>query len=112
MEIPRSFGGRSLTRTPSIVISPLVMSSKPAIRRSSVDLPQPDGPTKTVNSLSSISRSTPWMISTPPKLLRTPRRVTLAMVQVPPDVSSALNALSLDGAGGQPRNDLPLEDHH
>jgi hypothetical protein len=34
---------------------PEVTSSSPAIRRSSVDLPQPDGPTKTTNSPSSIS---------------------------------------------------------
>ena len=34
-----------------------VVSSRPAISRSSVDLPQPDGPTKTTNSPSSMSRS-------------------------------------------------------
>ena len=34
--------------------SPAVISSSPAIMRSSVDLPQPDGPTKTTNSPSSI----------------------------------------------------------
>ena len=30
--------------------SPAVMSSRPAISRSSVDFPQPEGPTKTTNS--------------------------------------------------------------
>ena len=45
-------GGTSLTRTPSITTSPAVISSSPAIMRSSVDLPQPDGPTKTMNSRS------------------------------------------------------------
>jgi len=39
-------------------ISPLVMSSSPAIMRRVVDLPQPDGPTSATNSLSAISRST------------------------------------------------------
>ena len=34
---------------------PAVVSSSPAIMRSSVDLPQPDGPTKTANSPRSIS---------------------------------------------------------
>ena len=29
--------------------------------RSSVDLPQPDGPTRTTNSPSAMSRSMPWM---------------------------------------------------
>ena len=40
---------------------PEVVSSKPATMRSSVDLPQPEGPTKTQNSPSSIRRSTPWI---------------------------------------------------
>ena len=35
---------------PSMAIVPSVTSSRPAIIRSSVDLPQPDGPTKTQNS--------------------------------------------------------------
>ena len=38
--------------------------------RSNVDLPQPDGPTKTVNEPSSTVRSIPWMTSTAWKLLR------------------------------------------
>jgi hypothetical protein len=37
--------------------SPSLISSRPAIIRSAVDLPQPDGPTSTMNSPSSISRS-------------------------------------------------------
>ena len=61
MARPRSDGGTSLTRCPSIMRSPAVISSSPAIIRSSVDLPQPDGPTKTQNSRSSIGRSTPLM---------------------------------------------------
>ena len=55
------------------------MSSRPAIRRSSVDLPQPEGPTKTTNSLGSISRSTPLMTWTGPKDLVTWRMVIAAM---------------------------------
>jgi hypothetical protein len=34
-------------------MSPALASSRPAMRRSSVDLPHPDGPTKTTNSPSS-----------------------------------------------------------
>jgi hypothetical protein len=41
--------------------APSLMVSRPAIMRSRVDLPQPDGPTKTMNSPSAISRSMPWM---------------------------------------------------
>ena len=52
---------------------------KPAIMRSRVDLPQPDGPTKTTNSRSATSRSTPLMISTSPYFLRMFRRATVAM---------------------------------
>ena len=44
-----------LLMIPNMYSSPAVISSKPAIIRSVVDLPQPDGPTKTINSLSSIS---------------------------------------------------------
>ena len=55
------------TRAPFSMMSPLVGSSSPAISRKSVDLPQPEGPTKTMNSPSSMARSTPWITSTGPK---------------------------------------------
>ena len=58
MAMPRLTGGRSLTRAPSITMSPEVVCSSPAIMRSSVDLPQPDGPTKTTNSPSRTSSET------------------------------------------------------
>ena len=44
MAMSRSRGGTSLTTSPPIQISPSVISSRPAIMRSVVDLPQPDGP--------------------------------------------------------------------
>ncbi len=44
-------------------IVPPVMLSSPAIIRSSVDLPQPEGPTSTTNSPSAMSTLTPWMTS-------------------------------------------------
>ena len=62
MAMPRSAGSTSLTTLPPIAISPPLMSSSPAIIRSSVDFPQPDGPTKTTNSPSATSRLAPWMI--------------------------------------------------
>ena len=58
MAMPRFTGGRSLTRLPSITMSPEVVCSSPAIMRRSVDLPQPDGPTKTTNSPSRTSSET------------------------------------------------------
>jgi hypothetical protein len=50
---------------------PEVRSSSPAIRRSNVDLPQPEGPTNIANSLSLMSRSTSLMTLTAPNALRT-----------------------------------------
>jgi hypothetical protein len=66
MAMPRLDGGTSLTTMPSISSVPPVISSSPAIIRRSVDLPQPEGPTKTMNSPCRISRSTPWITSTAP----------------------------------------------
>ncbi|CSC43428.1 Uncharacterised protein [Vibrio cholerae] len=50
MPTPRLEGSTSFMRCSPIYKSPDVMSSKPAIQRSSVDLPQPEGPTNTTNS--------------------------------------------------------------
>jgi hypothetical protein len=44
-----------------MAISPPLISSSPATMRSKVDLPQPEGPTMTMNSPSRISALTPWM---------------------------------------------------
>ncbi len=49
--------------------------------RSSVDLPQPEGPTSTVNSPSAMSKPMPWMILVEPKLFWTSRNETEAMVR-------------------------------
>ena len=57
----RSAGSRSLTTRLPMKISPALISSRPATMRSSVDLPQPEGPTMTTNSPSVISALTPWM---------------------------------------------------
>jgi hypothetical protein len=48
----------SFTRSPPMTMSPEVMSSRPTIMRSSVDFPQPDGPTRIRNSPSSTSMLT------------------------------------------------------
>ena len=65
----RSAGSMSLTTLPPIAIWPSLISSKPATMRSSVLLPQPEGPTMTMNSPLSISALTPWMTCTalPPR---------------------------------------------
>src|ERR1700684_3643172 len=66
----RSFGATELTSRPSMRISPEEIVSRPAIIASNVDLPQPDGPTKAMNSPVFASRSMPLRTSTRPKLLR------------------------------------------
>src|SRR5882762_7548629 len=63
MAMSRSFGGMSLTTRPPISTIPSLGRSRPAMMLSSVDLPQPDGPTSTVNSPLSMSRSIPFNTS-------------------------------------------------
>ncbi len=75
MARPRLAGGVSVASWPSIRMRPPDVSSSPAISRSRVDLPQPDGPTKTTNSPSLMSRSSGGMTSTSPKRLVTFSRV-------------------------------------
>ncbi len=65
MAMLRSLGSTSFTTLPPIAISPEVIVSSPAIMRSSVDLPQPEGPTITMNSPSAILAVTPWMTGRP-----------------------------------------------
>ena len=55
MAMSRSLGVSSLASLPPMRRTPLVMSSSPATIRSAVVLPQPDGPTSTMNSPSAIS---------------------------------------------------------
>src|SRR5215207_2745860 len=97
----RSRGARSLTTSPPMISSPSEMSSSPAIIRSAVDLPQPDGPTRIMNSPSSMSRFMSLTASKPSaNVLVTPSRLSLTSV----------GSLSLDGAGGEPGDDSALED--
>ena len=66
MAMPRFDGGTSFTTAWSISSVPEVMASRPQIERSSVDLPQPEGPTKTMNSPDLMSRFTSFRIWTAP----------------------------------------------
>src|ERR1051325_1753620 len=59
MAMRRSRGVMSLTTRPPIRISPEVGSSRPAIIRRRVVLPDPAGPRRTRNSPSRLSRFTP-----------------------------------------------------
>src|SRR5229473_2057316 len=78
MAMLRSFGGTRFTTRPAIAISPAVKSSSPAIIRSMVDFPHPEGPTSTTNSPWAISRSIAWITAVLPYALATPRIETSA----------------------------------
>ena len=58
MAMSRSLAGTRFITRPSMRSSPEVIASSPAIMRRVVDLPQPDGPSRTMNSPSSISSET------------------------------------------------------
>src|SRR5471030_942079 len=55
----RSLESTSFTTRLSMAMLPAVMSSRPASIRSIVDFPQPDGPTRTMNSPSAMSSEMP-----------------------------------------------------
>ncbi len=52
MAMSRFLGSTSFMSFPSMYSSPPEISSRPATMRRVVDLPQPEGPTRTMNSLS------------------------------------------------------------
>src|SRR6266581_2396374 len=72
----RSLGWTLLTTRSPIEIVPEVMFSSPASIRSKVDLPQPEGPTRTTKAPSSIGIVTPCRTSKLPNDLRTSRICT------------------------------------
>ena len=69
MAMSRPFGGRRFTSFPSKATVPDETDSSPAIIRSVVVFPHPDGPTRTMNSPSSMARSMPRTAGTSPKFL-------------------------------------------
>src|SRR3954464_5537717 len=83
MAMSRSLGWTLLTTRSPIEIVPEVMFSRPASMRSRVDLPQPEGPTRTTNSPSSIGIDTPCRTSKLPNDLRT-SRIWTDDIQHPP----------------------------
>src|ERR1700754_4647738 len=98
----RSFGVSWFTTFPAMRSSPSLMSSRPAIMFSAVDLPQPDGPTNTMNSPSAMFRFRSLTASVPSGY----RLVTCSSEMVDMVASS-----SLDRACRQAGHDATLEDH-
>src|SRR5690606_38096654 len=81
MAMSRSEGSTSFTTCPPMATVPLVTVSSPAIMRSRVDLPQPDGPTSTQKCPSGTSKVTPFTASTlPAYTLRTASSLTSAIL--------------------------------
>ena len=79
MATSRSDGASVVTSRPPMATRPALVPSRPAMMRRSVDLPQPEGPTKTANSPSATSRDTSDSAAWAPKRFPTPRRLTSAM---------------------------------
>src|SRR6185312_4676525 len=69
MATPRARGGMSLTILPPIRRSPLVCCSSPQMMRRNVVLPQPDGPSSTMNSPSGTVSEMPLTAGTSPNFL-------------------------------------------
>src|SRR6202041_3560054 len=98
MAMSRSLGWTLLTTRSPIEIVPEVMFSSPASIRNKVDLPQPEGPTRTTKAPSSIGIDTPCRTSKPPNDFRTSRIWTDDIHFPPPRVprrrmTSAVTAL-------------------
>src|SRR4051794_29934748 len=82
-----------------MIMSPDVMSSSPTIIRSSVDFPQPDGPTRIMNSPSSTSIDTSLTAGKP-----SPYSLTMFFISM-----AAMAASPLHCAGGETGDDPTLE---
>src|SRR5947209_17081667 len=101
----RCLGGTRFTTLPPIATSPSLISSSPAIMRSSVDLPQPDGPTSTQNSPSAMATSTPRITGVDPKRLWTPRMSTAAINALLRGPRAGADHV-IRSAGADPRDDV------
>src|SRR5580704_15878607 len=102
----RSLGDLLFTTCPPMSSSPAVMSSRPAIMFSTVDFPEPDGPTRMTNSPSAISRLKSSTASDP-----SGKRLVMWSSAISATCLS-LTPLALDRAGRQPGDDPALEEQH
>src|SRR5687767_6010285 len=88
----------STTRSP-IQMRPASARSRPASRRSSVVLPQPDGPSSTRHSPDSISKSTPASAVCAPNRFETPSNRTRMRVLYSVAMTGATSAWDVVGVG-------------
>src|SRR3954447_4247903 len=100
----RSFGAIWLTTVSPIFTSPSEMSSSPAIMRSAVDFPDPDGPTRIMNSPSLMSRSMFRTASKPSGYRLVILSRTISAIRFP--------SLPLHGARRESGHDAALEEQY
>src|SRR5947209_1747718 len=100
MAMRRSRGLRSFTTRPPMRISPAVGCSRPAIMRRRVVFPEPDGPRKTRNSPSLVTRFTSLTAPNSPSLNTLVRfRVSTTAIQSSVLFKSLKNTLVLGFSG-------------
>ena len=75
--MPRFCAGTRVASSPWISTAPLSGTSSPAMIRSSVDLPEPDGPSSAVSDPSGISSETSSSATKSPNVLVTARTVIM-----------------------------------
>src|SRR5690606_6884546 len=75
-------GSSQVTFLPPMKICPSETSSRPAMQFSKVDLPQPEGPSSTMNSPWAMSRLRFWRTLTLPKLSERSRMETLCFIKL------------------------------
>src|SRR5512133_1818945 len=101
----RSFGALLLATSPSMIRSPWVMSSRPATMFRVVDFPHPDGPTRMMNSPSSIFRLKSSTASAPSGYRLTTWSRTISATGTP-----SVDVSALDRPGREPGDDPALEE--
>src|SRR5919197_1576797 len=104
MPMLRAYGGRpSMRRSPNR-ISPASTAEKPAIVRSSVVLPQPEGPSRVNSSPSPISSETRSTAVAPPKRLVTSRSPIFIVIEGGPSTVAPRTPPFALGATRTPRS--------
>src|SRR5215468_7652972 len=101
--ISRRWVGSSVTRSPSIAISPRSGARKPATRLSSVVLPQPEGPSSVISSPRRTCRETSCSATTSPNRLVMPSSRTTGAASDPIASAGLLNVEHLSEAEEESR---------
>src|ERR1700730_10886655 len=105
MAMSRSCGAPSLAPRSPILTVPSLISSRPASMRRAVDLPEPEGPTRTTNSLSLISAVMSLMTTVPGYRLDTCSKVPPAISRLSLGTRCEAVKVELPG-GGRPNGCL------